>query len=293
MHTVGGGQVLDVSGSRRRRFRAEDLEALRVAEEGSIDDRILERIGIKGGLGLPEAELTQQLGQPPAEIHAAVAGLLQSGQLRAAGRGRLVTREAFEEAGKILESYIREQERAHPLRFGPMKSELKSRHDARVHPEVAESWIQQGIASGALHARGDRLRASGANLTLTPPLAELRRRMLAELKAKGFTLASSKELLDSFREAAATEMLQHLLSEEEIVKLSSDLLLHRDLLAELRRQVVRFYAGHTVMTVADLKEFLGVSRKQGVPLLEFLDHQQWTIRQGDVRARGPKLEAGA
>jgi selenocysteine-specific elongation factor len=294
MHTLGGGRVLDVSGSRRRRFRQEDLETLRVAEDGTIEDRITERIRAKAGLGLPESELTQQLGQPPAEIHAAVARLLEQKQLVQVGRTRLITGETFVQVGQTLRAAILDSERAQPLRFGPLKSELKSRQEHGIHPEATEAWIQQGIAQGTLFAKGDRLRASGPELTLPAALQALASVMLADLERRGFAAPTQKEFLETFaNHPEAGELLQHLLGAERVVRVPPDLLLPAQAIETLRGRVSAFFAGQAEMTVADLKEALGVSRKQGVPLLEYLDRAQWTVRRGDVRAAGPKLGTGA
>ncbi len=294
MRTIGGGQVLDVSEARRRRFRKEDLDALRVAEEGTLEDRVVERARTKGGVGLLEAELTQQLGQPPAEIRAAVAGLLTEGRLVQVGRSRLLTRESFAEAGDLLERTILDLEKAQPMRFGPMKSELKSRLDAKIHPEASEAWIQQAIAASVLYVKGDRLRRSGPALVLSGPLQALREKMLADLLARGFAGPTQKEFLEAYRpHPEASEMMQLLLADESVVRIPPDILLHGQMTAELRRRVAGFFKAHPSMAVADLKEVLGVSRKQGVPLLEYLDRQQWTVREGDVRTAGPKLEAVA
>jgi len=292
MHTIAGGKVLDVSGTKRKRFRAQDLQALRVAEEGTMDDRIVERIGARGGLGLPEGELAQQIGQPPAEIRAVVAQLLQEGRVIQVGRNRLVTVPELEKAGESLAAFILAQEQLQPLRFGPMKSELKSRHDAAVHPEVAEAWVQREIAAGRLYNKGDRLRRSGPELRLPPAMSALREKMLADLTGRGFSLPSQKEYLEAFaRHPEASEVLQLLLGEESVIKLSPDLLLHRELMNELRKRVTGLFATRSEVGVADLKDLLGVSRKQGVPLLEFMDRLLWTVRRGDVRVRGPKLDA--
>jgi len=291
MRTIGGGRVLDVSGSRRRRFRGEDLAALRVAEEGSLDDRIVERVRARGGLGLPEAELTQKLGQPPAEIAAALTGLLGDGRLLRVGRGRLITPEALRDAGELLARAILEAEKAQPLRFGPMKSELKSRHEQKIHPEAAEAWIQGEIAAGALFVRGDRLRRSGPDLTLPPELAALREGMLRDLEARGFTGPTQREFLEGYRgRAEAPEILQLCLMDESVVRLPGDILLFGGLVEELRRRVRGHFQAQPEMTVAGLKDILGVSRKQGVPYLEYLDARLWTERRGDVRVPGPRLE---
>jgi selenocysteine-specific elongation factor len=291
MRTIGGGRVLDVSGTKRRRFRREDLDALRVAEEGTLEDRVRERVRAKGGLGLPEADLTQQLGQPPAEIAAAVQTLLAEGVLRRVGRTRLVEDDAFRAAGERLARFIVEAEEAQSLRFGPLKSELKSRHEAGIHPDVSEAWIQEEIAAEALFVRGDRLRRSGSTLALAPELQGLRDRMLADLEDRGFAGPVQKEFLAGYPgQSRAAEVLQLMLAEESVMRLPDDILLPGSLVAELRLRVRAYFETSSEMTVAGLKEILGVTRKQGVPLLEFLDTRHWTQRRGDLRVRGPRLD---
>ena len=75
-----------------------------------------------------------------------------------------------------------------------------------------------------------------------------------------------------------------------MVRLPDDILLPGSLVEELRRRVRVFFETNGEMTVAGLKEILGVTRKQGVPLLEFLDTRHWTQRRGDLRVRGPRLD---
>lgn len=291
MYTIGGGRVLDVSGAKRRRFRREDLDALRMAEEGTIEDRIVERVRSRGGVGLPEPELTQMLGQPPAEIAAVVQALLAQGELLRVGRARLVHPGRFEDAGGVLAAAIAEAERAQPLRFGPLKSDLKSRHEQKIHPEVAEAWFQRELAAGQLFAKGDRLRASGPALVLPPELAELRDRMLRDLEGRGFAGPTHKEFLEEYGgKGTPADLLQLSLAEELVTRLPGDILLHGSLVAELQRRVREHFRTQTEMNVAALKDLLGVTRKQGVPLLEFLDARLWTERKGDVRVAGPRLE---
>jgi selenocysteine-specific elongation factor len=49
------------------------------------------------------------------------------------------------------------------------------------------------------------------------------------------------------------------------------------------------FAGAKELTVADVKEGLGLSRKWAVPLLEALDREKVTRREGNVRLAGPNL----
>ncbi len=44
------------------------------------------------------------------------------------------------------------------------------------------------------------------------------------------------------------------------------------------------------MTIGDFKDAFGLSRKYAVPLLEYLDMNNFTRREGDARVAGPALE---
>ena len=247
-------------------------------------------MGQQRGQGLLEAELTQQLGQPPQEIRQAVQELLDRGDLRRVGKSRLISPEAMAEAGRSLEAAILEQEKSQALRFGPLKSELKSRFDKKIHPDVAEAWIQEAIATGEVYARSDRLRRSGPTLELGPAHARLRDRMLADLEKAGYAGPTQKAFLTIFgSDKDAPELLQLLLIEETILRVPPDILLDGRLQTDLRRRVRDYFAAKEEMTVADIKDALGVSRKQAVPILEYLDRLLWTERQGDVRVAGRRL----
>ncbi len=290
MYTLGGGPVLDVSETRRRRYREEDLGALRLAEEGTLDDRIHEVIRAQGGIGVVDSDLTQQIGQLPEEISEVTTELIESGRLIRVGRNRLIADEAYAGAGRAVEALILEHEKEHRLRFGPQKSELKSRLAKTVHGDVVETWIHEEVERERVFVRGDRVRRSGPGLKLTPPMKELRAKMLGGLESVGYSGPSQRAILTEHKaEKLAPEMLGLILSEGEAIKLPSEIIVHSRFVRELKNELRKFFSKNSEMKIADLKEQIGVSRKQGVPLLEYADQQQWTQRNGDVRVAGPRL----
>ena len=74
-----------------------------------------------------------------------------------------------------------------------------------------------------------------------------------------------------------------LLRDKVLVKISDELVFHRDALEELRRQMAAFKVKSTKIDVAKFKEMTGVSRKYAIPLLEYLDRERVTRRVGDAR----------
>lgn len=75
--------------------------------------------------------------------------------------------------------------------------------------------------------------------------------------------------------------MQILLRERKLVRINAELTLHHTAVAHLRellaaRRGIRFQ-------VPAFKEWTGVSRKYAIPLLEFLDRERVTRREGDER----------
>jgi len=293
MRTIGGGVIVDVSGTHRRRFRAGDIEALRLSAEGTLEERILGAIGQRGSLGLLEGELPARLGQPPAEVASALEGLVRSGQIQRFGRGVLVTREAVEAAGAQMASILIDHQEKNPLRWGLLKSELKSRLERQVHPDLIELWSQERQAGGELHVRGDRLRFGEDRLELSPRLGALRERILGELAARGFAGPTAKELFQAIGSPPDGEsLLAHLVAEGEVVRVPPDLIYAPAKVEEIRSRLQAYLSQNAEIGVPALKDLFGLTRKHAVPLFEYSDRQRWTERRGDVRIAGPRLREG-
>lgn len=290
MRTLGGGTIVDVSGHHRKRFREGDLAALRLAAEGSIEERVLGAVAQGGMLGFPEADLAARLGQPAPEVAAALRPLLDQGQIRKIGRGILITADSMDEAEREMTALISEHQKRNPLQWGILKSELKSRLDRRVHPEVVEIWTQERQAAGELHGRGDRLRVGNAHIELPPALDQLRSKILTDLDGRGFAAPSVKELSESVGPRKEfDDLLNLLIAEGDLTRIPPDLIYPSSRVEEMRVRLREIFSRMTEMNVAALKDLLGVSRKQAVPLLEYFDRMRWTERRGDMRIAGPRL----
>ena len=82
----------------------------------------------------------------------------------------------------------------------------------------------------------------------------------------------------------AERLLQLLLREQVLVKVTEDLVFHRDALARLRQLLAGYRANSGErISVPAFKELAGISRKYAIPLLEYLDRERVTRRVGDER----------
>jgi selenocysteine-specific elongation factor len=102
-------------------------------------------------------------------------------------------------------------------------------------------------------------------------------------RAGGLAVPSTPEVLakSGVEAARARSLLQILLRNRKLVRVGEDLIYHASAIEQLRgmlagKKGVRF-------SVAEFKDWTGVSRKYAIPLLEFLDREHVTRREGDSR----------
>ena len=81
--------------------------------------------------------------------------------------------------------------------------------------------------------------------------------------------------------ARARSLLQILLREKRLVRISDDLVFHQSAIEKLRAMLAERKGSR--FGVPSFKEWTGVSRKYAIPLLEYLDREKGTRREGDER----------
>jgi selenocysteine-specific elongation factor len=145
---------------------------------------------------------------------------------------------------------------------------------------VHEALLADLCGSGAFVRQGDRVRRSEFRPALPPHLQTAGARIRTALAEKPFDPPSRKQLAP---DAVAQQALRFLLQTGLAVELGPEVVLSAaayqgavDLIRDHLRR-------HGQATVSELKPVLGVSRRIMVPLLERLDRDGVTVRQGDVR----------
>jgi selenocysteine-specific elongation factor len=82
----------------------------------------------------------------------------------------------------------------------------------------------------------------------------------------------------------AEKLLQLLLKEKKLLRVSADLIFHADALQAMRQKVAGYKKAKSErISVPAFKELTGISRKYAIPLLEYLDRERVTRRAGDER----------
>jgi selenocysteine-specific elongation factor len=115
--------------------------------------------------------------------------------------------------------------------------------------------------------------------------SESKKILEAAFRTAGLKVPGLKEVLAGLKvdKARAQKIVTLLLRDKVLVKVSEDLLFHRDALDELRTLIAREKTKSPRINVARFKDLTGITRKYAIPLLEYLDRERVTRRVGDER----------
>jgi selenocysteine-specific elongation factor len=274
--TIGGGVVIDITG---RRYRRGDraAERLGMLERGTPTERVALLVR-ESQYGLGAAELVAATGLGEAEIDRAA----QSETLLAFRQPELwlVDREWSRGAAARVTDVLGDFHRQHPLAPGMAREELRSREFPGAPPFLFEALV---APAGGLVAEGEMLRLASHQVVLKQEEELASASMEALFERAGLTVPPVSEVLakSGVDPARARTLLQILLRQGRLVKIGDELVFHRSALDDLRQRLAP-YKGQR-LGVPQFKDLAGVSRKYAIPLLEYLDRERITRRDGDQR----------
>ncbi len=175
---------------------------------------------------------------------------------------------------------INDAHKTHPDRPGLLVSELRSGLAKLLPtPELFDGLLAELCRNGFAQT-GTAIRSVGHKLALPPQLQAAGTRLRGVLAAKPLEPPSRKEIAP---DALAQQALRFLLNSGEAVDLGEDVVLLKEHFDRAREAVVKFIRERGPATTSDLRLMLGSSRRILIPLLERLDRDGVTRREGDKR----------
>jgi selenocysteine-specific elongation factor len=184
---------------------------------------------------------------------------------------------------RILERFHAE----HPHEPGASLETLRSSLITRSGRELAELVIAHAAKEGLIRVEHSIAYLPSFAARSTPGAQRAATRVADALRAAALQGATDAEVAERAgeRPEVVRSTLQRLASQGSVRRLSN-LWFSEDVLEALRARVRAHLGNKPAMTVPEFKDLAGVSRKQAIPLLEQLDREGTTRRQGDLRVLG-------
>jgi selenocysteine-specific elongation factor len=272
---------------RHRRFRAPVIQRLEALSRGSPEDILLQEL--EGGRPRLVDQLLAASGLAEGEANEALTQLLSGSQALALGPDRSSTSDVFAPDSYVVsaagyEGLLRQARGAleeyhgrFPLRAGMPREELKSR--LKLPTKVLNAFLAHASVQNSLAEDGASVRLPEHEIKFT---VEQRRR-IDELLARFAENPYATPSVSECEAAVGTELLNLLVDEGRLVRVSGNVLFLRGTYEEMMERVVAYIKAEGSITVAEVRDMFQASRKYALALMEHLDEQRITKRVADAR----------
>ena len=293
--TVGGGLVINpFPGRRHHRFRAEVVEHLETLAHGSPEDILAQALERR-----QPAELGELLGRaslPRQQAREALLTLVREGQVLVldgkfamadprppVGDAQfVVTRSGWSDLRERIETLLGDYHQQFPLRLGMPREEVKSRLAARLPalaPRLFNEIVALAVAQGWLAEDGTALRLAGHQAAFTPQQQQKIDYLFYLFRQNPYTTPSVAQC----DEVVGGQVLTALIDQGRLVRLNEDVIYMAETYEQMRDRIVAFIKDTGKISVAEVRDLFGASRKYALALLGYMDEKRITRRVGDER----------
>lgn len=288
VYTIGGGQIVDANPKKHKRFKEEVLDGLSKLETGDAENALemavlarsahferLSKFALPIGLSNPKAVLKP---------------LLDTGLLLALSDDPdpiLVHREFFDRLVEESVELLKTHHAKAPLEEGMKKEELRSRvlKKLGVTTEIDHIRIplrnleQRLVASKIIDERGECFALRGFRVEVKGAEAELQESILKAFEVPGVPY----EVLKPYKNPQP--VFQMLLKNNKLVRLNDEMSMERASLLRAIDQIKAAILASETKNIAlgAARDVLGMSRKQALAILEYMDRMRITKKIDDAR----------
>jgi len=288
--TLGGGVVVDPHPKgRHKRFSEETLDRLSALSEGTPGEVLLQAITALGAASLKDAIARANLETTSA--NAAVNELVSEHRLvdlDAAGEGvdippdHLVVRSEFWEG--LAERATHEVAAYHktfPLKPGMPREELKSRlkNTLKASPRLFNLTLRRLVDAGRLKESGPLVLIPGHTIQFSPVEKRSIDELMKRFSATPYTPPSLKEC----QAGAGEEVVNALIEIGRLIAVGPEVVFRTEDYERMVNELRELFARQATLSAAEVRDHFNTSRKYALALLEHLDAQGITVREGDVR----------
>jgi len=285
--TVGGGIVLDPSAEKLRKPDAVVLDLVRDSSSPDLLRRASAALYFAGLRDWQPRDLARTAGIDQADE--VVSQLRESGDLREIAlsptRKIRVHRLVIERLSDRIEAALRKMHHQNPLRSVLDRNQVASGFrylgDAALFEAILDHMRQAG-----------RIRTTDRGIAVVgegPKLSANERKLLGELIELYRQAGIQSPTVEECRKQAARnqqsvpQLIALAAADGDLVEVAADYYLHAEVDRQLKEMLRDRMSGGAGMTLSEIRELLGTTRKYAVPYCEYLDRSGFTRREGDLR----------
>ena len=285
VQAIGGGEILNPLPSKKKRFSDVVLSQLEILHTGD-EKEVLELFVSLGRFeGVAEPDLSFLANMSKKKLAEPLKALKAQKRITQFDKERslLIHADFLDKAKDEVLETIAGYHKNFPLKTGLIKEELRSRTTGSRNPKLFNYIIKQLSQDGIIVQEKEVVRLKEHRVTLAQDQEKARQKIEKIYAKGGLQPPYFKDLKEDFSGNTAIDVLGVMVKEGLLLKIKEDLYFHRRAVEELEKRLIDFLKKHGEITTPQFKEMTGTSRKYTIPLIEYFDLSQITVRVGDSR----------
>ncbi|MBW2614018.1 MAG: selenocysteine-specific translation elongation factor [Deltaproteobacteria bacterium] len=287
VRTIGGGKVLNPVPQKHKQFQTDVVEGLKGLIKSEPQEIVSFHVQDAGVAGVTFSDLVIMTNLPEKQLTSITQALSSVREIIQIDKDtrRFVHKIIFDSLQDDTALNLENYHKANPLKAGMSKEELKSKFPVKAADKLFSAVMNQMLKAGKTVQEGEAVRMADHKVSLGIDQADIKKKVLdiylkAKLQPPYFKEVTRTLEVDPAR---AKDVLMLLVKEGTMIKAKEDLFFHVEPYEDLRKRLVDFLVANEEITTPQFKEMTGASRKYIIPLLEYFDAKNVTIRVGDSR----------
>jgi len=287
VRTIGGGQVLNPIPQKHKRLKPEINRGLQQLADNEPESIIAYHIEQAGYSGVSFSHLKIMTNLPDKQLETHLQHLMsQKTIIQTDKESRIfIHQTTFDTLKQKIREHLTNYHGVNPLKAGMPKEELKSKFPLLSDSKLFNLVLNQMIKDQQIVQEEKTVRLESHQVSLGRDQADIRDKIIKIYQDGGLQPPYFREAIKELGASPdhAKDVLMLLVEEGQIVKTKDDLFFHAKAVDELKRKLVEFLKTNGEIDTPRFKEMTGVSRKFVIPLIEYFDANNVTLRVGDSR----------
>ena len=281
METIGGGIVLEPNPKKKKRFDKDAIEELQRKESGSSEDVIELHVKSHEETMITVTELAKLTALSMEEVTEDVQSLEQQGIVKVfrMKKDTYVWHTIHEQNMRHrLTEALRGYHEKYPYRYGTKKAEIHMTYMKKVKLNVFDLYVEMLSEEGALKRHQEFLQLPEFEVRKDSVYEKVLKTVQKQFEKVQFDFQRFSEISFGNIKREEVEDIMLLLIEEYIYTLKS-------IIEKAKEVIQNRLKENPLITIAEVRDLLGTSRKSAKPILEYMDSIKVTKKNGTESER--------
>lgn len=290
METIGGGMILEPNPEKKKRFQEDAIEELKQKESGSSADVIALHAKQHGDTMVTLQELAKLTALSIEEVTEDVEELKAEGTVYtfAMKKDIYVWHRSDEAAGteKIL-GILAEYHKKYPYRPGMKKAEIHMTFFKKIKQNVFDLYIDMLAEQETVRRHQEFLSLPTFEIQKDATYQKAEKIICDTFQQAAYDFAKFSEIdFKGIDRGTADDIIMGMVERQEVVKLAEDMYTLSSFVENAKEKIIeRLKENGGVITIAEVRDMFGTSRKSAKPLLEYMDSIKVTKKTGGESER--------